>query len=367
MIRGLGLAALSLWCLSGCAPKADPAPSADRAGRDEAAAPEPRPDPRVVLPFEPVEVLSREPWEFGPHRGVAERTRRYRVFTTLAPGRMRDRLAPFMERVLGTYTRELGPLPQPTVLLDVYVLRDREQWARMTRQELRDDAGPYLAIQRGGFSWRGRAFFYDLGDDDTLSLAAHEGWHQYTQTVFKEPLPVWLEEGLASWMEGHRVSADGRVSFAPWSNAKRHAELVRLARAGERFSVRDMLDQTPQELLVDQAGSDASALGYYARAWALAAWLISEPDGTTSVRRAKLRELLADAAGGRMSARVNERLGVESNVFRNRRGPWVFRAYVEPDLEAADRAFAAFVAAITAEGSGERVRNGLPPASASRP
>jgi hypothetical protein len=252
-------------------------------------------------------------------------------------------------------------------LLDVYVLRDREQWARMTRQELRDDAGPYLAIQRGGFSWRGRAFFYDLGDDDTLSLAAHEGWHQYTQTVFKEPLPVWLEEGLASWMEGHRVSADGRVSFAPWSNAKRHAELVRLARAGERFSVRDMLDQTPQELLVDQAGSDASALGYYARAWALAAWLISEPDGTTSVRRAKLRELLADAAGGRMSARVNERLGVESNVFRNRRGPWVFRAYVEPDLEAADRAFAEFVAAITAEGSGERVRNGLPPASTSQP
>jgi hypothetical protein len=73
------------------------------------------------------------------------------------------------------------------------------------------DAEVYLKIQRGGFAASGRAILYDIGPRDTFAIAAHEGWHQYTQKSFRAPLTVSFEEGLATYMEGFRWSDDDRT------------------------------------------------------------------------------------------------------------------------------------------------------------
>jgi hypothetical protein len=320
-----------------------------------ASAPPPQASPALLSPAPVVET-----WDFDAAPGKLIHTRSYRIFTTESDPVLLDALPPFIERALDHYVSDLGPLPRSTLKLDTFLLADRDQWAKLTQQVMGDGAGPYLRIQRGGFASGGRALLFSIGLRDTLAIAAHEGWHQYTQRTFKDELPVWLEEGVATYMEGLTPDAldPARTSFAPWANAERYDQLVSAAKQWQLISLERLLDMHPQSLL---SSSTDAALTYYAQVWALLHFL---HEGENGKYREGLSRALADAAAGRVAGTIEARLGSGSSklLAHERRGPELFKTYFNADLTVAATEYDNFVTTIV-RGSKDRIMSGQSPIS----
>ncbi len=309
-------------------------------------------------------VVSSERWTFGQHEGVVLRTAHYRIFTTESSSVLRDRVADFLERALAHYRTaavDEQPLPPPRLALDTYLMDDRSQWASLTRRLLRDQADTALAIGRGGYATRGIGAYFDIGLYDTLAVAAHEGWHQYTQRAFRQPLPIYLEEGLATFMEGHRWT-DGVVELSPWANVERYDTLRDAFAKGRLLGVGELVGLSPQDLI---AGEQVSLLSYYAQCWALVHFL---EHGDAGVHRSGLVRLLRDAAEGRLDRRLRE-FGVPASRARNavmlRRGSTLLDAYVlRPgglEMNEFERRYADFVRELVGVGVRDRIVQGLAP------
>lgn len=264
-----------------------------------------------------------EPWVYDERPGRVVVTPHYRIYLTQTEPAFVGRVPAFLESALGHYrtvaTGEASPLPAPDPdrPLTTYVFRARAEWERMTRQLLGERAGPFLRIQRGGYAWGGVAVLFDLdgggASRDTLSLVAHEGWHQFTQATFRQPLPPWLEEGLATLCEGYRWTGGTPVAlFEPLSNPERRARLTRLVREGRFRSVQSLVLDTPADLAANAGGG---ALDYYAQVWALAAYLAGGDGGryadslsacVQDARRGELGETIVRVLGpARASALID--------------------------------------------------------------
>lgn len=249
------------------------------------------------------------PWIFAAYEGKQITTPNYEIYTTLRYDSVLDQLPLFYESALLQYTTALGDLPIPKQRFESYLFQDRRQWQDKTRQMLPDQADLFLRLGRGGFTTRGIAILYyiDYGrrPRDTFAITAHEGWHQYTQRTFRNYLPIWLEEGIATYMEGVRIGADGVPTFEPERNWERSRTLREAIRRDRLIPLDDLLRRSPQSFL--ESGKD-QLLVYYAQVWGVIHFL---NDGQGGKYRAGLRELLQDAAHGRMSARLAEAAGSE--------------------------------------------------------
>ena len=106
----------------------------------------------------------------------------------------------FLPTALDHYRTAILPLPEPDGPIDVFLFGSRADWLGYTRERLPQEAAMYEKIGRGGYTIEGDAVLYDIGRWDTFTIAAHEGWHAYSQRVFRHALPVWLEEGIACFM-----------------------------------------------------------------------------------------------------------------------------------------------------------------------
>ncbi|MFN9993949.1 MAG: hypothetical protein ACK54H_11435 [Phycisphaerales bacterium] len=304
--------------------------------------------------------VTTESWTFGDAQGVVLSSENYRIFTTSTRRTLLDRLPVFMESALRHYRSALGDLPEPRSELETYLLANRPQWTRMTQQLMGADADIYLNIQRGGFSSDGRAVLYEIGPYDTYSIAAHEGWHQYTQRSFKEPLPVWLEEGLACYMEGFRWSTSSgspSPTFLPWANFERFDELRDAFVRDRMMPLTDIVRRTPQELM---AQDPSLALTYYAQLWGLVHFLNEAENGA---HREQLRILIADASKGRIAARLTAQFGPRAGgAFTMRRPvPQLLESYFQTDAAAMDARYRAFVANITRTGAKQFIAAGKSP------
>ncbi|MBX3385456.1 MAG: hypothetical protein KF768_02690 [Phycisphaeraceae bacterium] len=320
-------------------------------------------------------VLSVEPWMFEDAPGVLVTLPHHRLRTTRTDEFTLRTLPTLLDYAVERYRRPLGdhsdlrlPPVDPARPLEVYLLRERAQWRSLTRTLLGPQAGPYLRINRGGYAWGGRAVLMDLsppsspGTDgmtgeldphrDTLIVAAHEGWHQYTQRSFRQPLPVWLEEGFATVMEGLidqsswrtrttslRPTSGGddqstpsgssvrfpnreRGSHAasqsngwPPANADRLHDLRGIVQSGRLQPLADLLSSSPSELLSTATdarpglrSASAEIDRYYAQVWAMTLWLMTAERGQASgpSKRESLRTLLADAAGVSATRQASE-------------------------------------------------------------
>jgi hypothetical protein len=261
-------------------------------------------------------------------------TPHFRLHTTVTRSLLLERAPNFIEIALASYRTALGDLPEPGARLDTFLMNSRPQWESITRTVAGEQAETYLRIPRGGFALGGKGVYYDIGPRDTLSIAAHEGWHQYTQSTFKHPLPLWLEEGIAAYFEGFRWDRNDNTLpvFLPWSNPQRF-DVLRKAHAEDRLiPLSRLLVSRPQDLI---AHTDGRALTYYAQVWALAHFL---REGEGAKYRAEPRTAAAATPRRAISARRSrERVG-ERNARRQlyrRIGDAVFRAYFTEDLDAA--------------------------------
>ncbi|MFZ9916391.1 MAG: hypothetical protein ACO3IB_13810, partial [Phycisphaerales bacterium] len=150
-----------------------------------------------------------EPWTFGEKRGECIDLGTHRMHSTLVDPVIRERMQVFLPTALEHYRSALIPLPAPDGPIEVFVFGERNDWLAYTRERLPQEAAMYERIGRGGYTIEGDAVLFDIGRWDTFTIAAHEGWHAYTQRVFRHPLPVWLEEGIACFMEGVRGGVNG--------------------------------------------------------------------------------------------------------------------------------------------------------------
>ncbi len=310
-------------------------------------------------------VESVDPWSFNATEGRLVRTPHYRLFTTQADTVLNARVPHFLETALTVYrTGITGPsaaLPEPELKLDTYILRTRSDWALLTRQMTGDQADLFLRIPRGGFAFGGKALLFDIGARDTIAIVSHEGWHQYTQRAFKRPLPVWIEEGMATYMEGHRFDGRGTPEFLPWLNTERFDQLRRAQAAGTLMTLPALLDSAPQSLLsgAGSANPNGDALVYYAQVWALTHFLA---EGAGGRYHAPLATLLRDAATGDIDAQLSRTFGSADarRVLAMRRGPGVFTAYFG-DLGAAADAYDAFIKRLVHPGSRNAIVEGVSP------
>lgn len=310
------------------------------------------------LSYDPV--LDSKPWSQHGVEGRLITTPSYRIFTTESNPLVAARIPLFLETALLHYRTAITPLDAPSGQMETYILASRRQWARLTAQLMGPRARTYLNIRAGGFAEGGRAMLFNIGSRGTFATAAHEGWHQFTQRSFRQPLPIWMEEGLATYMEGFRWDERQaeRPVFLPWANVERYDRLREMVHQGRLLPLEALLAARPQDLMTTTSNDDA--LDYYSQVWALAHFLA---EGEGGRYRAGLERMVRDARHGRQyetSARQAPASELR-DLVRRRTGPAPFRAYIADDLKSAGEAYDRFIRTIVAPGGRDRIVQGESP------
>jgi len=313
--------------------------------------------PTAIADSKPVAVVT-ESWKDGGDNGIVARTPHYVLRLSLRDETFRDRLPDFMETCFVAYASALGTIPVPNEALEMYVFGERALWEKWTRKKLGRDAEIYIGLGKGGYTTDSVSVLYDIGRFDTQTIAAHEGWHQFSQQALQHPLPTWLEEGIACYMEGTRLSRDGGPStFRPWRNFERWSQLREALRGDDLIPLGELLDGTPQEFLKD--GKD-SLLTYYSQVWALVQFL---RDGENGKYRESFSQLIQDASTGKLAGRLASSKAIVGKVGRHRAvelrtGNAVILEYFNSDFANFVDEFNNFVVAITTRGAGDRIFRG---------
>ena len=176
------------------------------------------------------EPLTLEPWGFADSPGELIKTDHFHIYTTVGDAVYQHLMVKVLE---ATHTRVM--LLNPKFVspggkaMDCYVFATRGQWESYTRARAGSNAPIYLQIASGGYCQEGVFAGYDIGRQQTLSVIAHEAWHQYSWFAFKSRLPAWLEEGLATQNEAMEWKGT-EPTFRPEMNAFRYATLRKALR-----------------------------------------------------------------------------------------------------------------------------------------
>jgi len=319
-----------------------------------------------------------EAWSFNNDTGRALTTDNFVIYTTERSTVITQRMPAFLEAALANYRTAVGSLPTPARPIDVYVMNDRAQWQALTYSVLGERGHAVVnGIRRGGFTTQGKSLLYDIGAFDTMSIAAHEAWHAYTQTTFAETLPMWAEEGLATYMEGHRWNG-AAPRFSGWANIARFDRLRVAVKDNALMPLEAVLASSPNQMIgmrsamgEQQFGAAGLAAGgvndgpvlWYSEAWALVHFL---NEGEGGKYRPAFRQMLQDAASGNLRATVLAHLKEPANAGRPRllasAAPTeAFRAYFGSDLAAIGGEFDRFCRRIVRVGAREAVTLGNSP------
>jgi hypothetical protein len=276
-------------------------------------------------------------WSFDGRTGAQIATDHFRIRTTMDDPVFQHLLVRVVEAAF-LHNRELAKYT-PDKSLDCYVFASRDQWETYTRAQAGSNAPIYLQISSGGYCQEGVFAGYDLGRRRTLSVVAHETWHQYSWFAFKSRLPSWLEEGLAAQNEAIAWDGDQPV-FRPELNTNRQAALRQALRAGTLWPLSDLLSTHAGRVIkMPQPSIDA----YYAQLWSLVLFLRQSP-----VYSARLEYLLADARAGRLTSvlvgtSVTQReIDNFTEHWNSVAGPLYLRRYLAGDLDALQREYLAW-------------------------
>jgi hypothetical protein len=237
-------------------------------------------------------VTRTEPWSYNDDPGVVIHTAHYNLYTTIADPDIRHRLPDVMEGALGEYERIAPGVPVSSKPMDCYLFKDRAEWEYYTRQHTGVQAYTYLRISRGGYTLGDWYATYNLGSvGATMSVAAHEGWHQFAARNFKGRLPPFLEEGIATMFEDISWEDD----LPRWNLTQNRSRLQALHDAvlGNYLYPLDELVQKHAGDVV--AGTDNRVAAFYGENWAFAAFLWSAEDNKY---RPALRRIMSDVADG---------------------------------------------------------------------
>lgn len=286
--------------------------------------------------------LRAEPWAYGERMGQRIRSPHYIIHTTIDDQEVVEALGQVMEGVLEQYRRIAPDAPATTQPLECYLFQYRNEWAAFTERHTGIDAPIYLQINRGGYTIGDRYVAFFIGDIQTYSVAAHEGWHQYVARHFKHRPPPFLEEGLACLFE----QVKWEQNLPRWdltSNPNRIRGLRNAAESRSLLPLRQLASMHAGQVV---NGTSAEVEGFYAQNWAFARFLWDAEGGRY---RPALQRMLADAAAGTLY-RDNIRRNLGSTEWDPASAAPLIERYLEMPLADVERAYRAYVRKIVAGG-----------------
>jgi hypothetical protein len=285
----------------------------------------------------PSQIVHQGPWAIDDVTGSTIVTPHYVVYTTITDQHLLESLALVMEGALQRY-QDLAPgVPVSDRRMECYVFANRRQWAQFTREKTGDDASLYLHITRGGYTVGDRYVVYYIGDAGTLSVAAHEGFHQFAARNFKMRVPPFLEEGLASMFEN--VQWDhGRPIWDLDNNPNRLSSLRIGASAGKLLPLEELAGMHAGQVV---NGPSAGISAFYGESWAFARFLLSQENGKY---RPRLQRLLTDAAAGRLEGVIAR--PTDAVFWHPSSAKPLLERYLQVDLKTLDGEFRAYVEAL---------------------
>lgn len=246
--------------------------------------------------------IQRAPWTYtratgATHKGEVLTSPHYRLYSTAANAEARESLIQLLEAAHIEYRKLAPTAPATTSPMECYVFGDRAQWMDFTRKRTGADARLYLQITRGGYALRDFFVAYMTADQDTWSVTAHEGFHQFCARHFVGRLPPFLEEGLACTFERVRWEGTGtsRVPrLNPQVNPQRTQSLRTVIEARAAWPL--------AELITLHAGRVVGAPGtrieaFYSQSWAFARFVQEYDNGKYRERFARW---VAETASGEM-------------------------------------------------------------------
>jgi hypothetical protein len=282
-------------------------------------------------------------WDAGEGIGRELTSTHYRIYTTSTRPEIVDYLPGFMEAAHRNYLAITGLQDgQDGESMSVYMMATRQEWAGLTRSIVGGQWEIYASISAGGFCYKGVCVFWDIGGLASLSVASHEGLHQFLHHRVKENLPMWMEEGLATLAEGYEVDGP-TVRFTPERNITRFTDL-------RKALVNDWW--IPLEKLLQMDGGDAvqlgapeRAVGYYGQLWALAQFLRTDPQFAPGRQRLIAD---ADADAGRLVESLSRTDGILARQLGGTRSynrqvalP-LFKRYISDNLQGFETRYKAF-------------------------
>ena len=272
-----------------------------------------------------------ETWEVPVGRGNVAQTPHYRIFTTSDRAQLRQYLPGFMEQARRHYL-ELTGLPATNNVgpMEMYVMGTRAEWANLTQHRFGERrSAVYLQLEAGGYMTDGVCVLWDLRSlDSTLSVASHEGLHQFFHHRLRNRIPMWAEEGLCATAEGFDLHGD-TVWFTPANNPTRFTSLRKALVNDYWVPLAELLPMDAGDAVVQHRGL---ALGYYAQVWSLALFIQSDP-----TYQAGFQRMLQDSQNGTLMATVMGGAAMPATAGRayNRAiSTPAFRHYISDDLEA---------------------------------
>jgi len=283
----------------------------------------------------------RRPWRYPLGVGQVITTSHYRIFASADNPVLMTCLPGFLEAAHEHYQKLTGLAPEPSAKpLEVYMLSSRQEWTHLTTHIVGQDA-PHLSIVAGGYCHKGVGIYWDLRNRATLSIAAHEGLHQFLHHRMRHRLPLSIEEGLAVSAEGFHIRADeNTVVFVPDHNPGRYDTLRRALVNRRWIPARRLLPMTAGDTI---AGMTEDTLAWYAQVWALAMFLRTSEDYRKGFAR-----LLSEAQSGRLHTAMNvpkdayEELMQRGGHYTRTVALPVFRHYITADLDTFERRYVAF-------------------------
>jgi len=294
-----------------------------------------RPAVSMVIP------ARRTSWQTAYGNGERVITAHYVIYSTAHTPALRRYLPGFMEAAYHSYLELSGLADKPLAggRMSIYMLSSRQEWVALTKKVTGPLAESCLGIEAGGYCYKGGGVFWDMGGLATLSIAAHEGLHQFFYQRMRHRLPLWLEEGLCTTMEGYEIAGES-VRFTWDRNAARFTNLRQALINGWWIPLKQLLPMDAGDVTHRRT---KQAVGYYGQLWALVAFLRSRQDYRNGMRR-----LIADAEAGNLQQALDLSAGeIEALLARGRYynravSEKLFRYYISDDLDRFDREFRAF-------------------------
>lgn len=284
--------------------------------------------------------LTKADWRFESHRGVQFSTDHFDIYTTSQDRELNEYLPGFLETTFQFYSTLLPPPDNDgghDRRMKTYLLADRSEWERFVKRRFPRRYPLYRMISAGGFSEGKECVVYDIGRAATLSVIAHEGAHQYFAAHFSEPLPAWLNEGLATYCEAVEFRRN-KPHFTPQRNSFRVNHLRQATAAGTAIPLEDLLSTNAGKVIEGNRITDTAA--YYAQTWALVVYLRHAADGRYAE---SFDAMLQDIANGTIRIKAQQAKALAPIPSQTSYGEAVFRAYITTDLDGFKQGFQQFV------------------------
>ena len=277
-------------------------------------------------------------------------TEHYLIHTTVTDPLILRQLPMFMESAFRSYSRVSGSSTKTDKKLVMYFFGSREEWETFSKHWTRNLAPVYLKIRAGAYYYNGACVAYHIGRHSNLSVLAHEGWHQFSDELFKHRLCAWLDEGLATNFESYSWEK-GRVAFATNRNASRLFALKESLARGEFFAISELLSLDAGRVIshtkLSSASSkaDSKVVAYYAQLYALVRFLREHDYGQYLQ---DFNRMVDDARDGRwplegeLLRQAEQRETAPTRRWNAAVGQTVFGHYITPNSEQLEEDYRAF-------------------------